>query len=189
MQAAAKHFPNIDALVIGASAGGTNALMRLLPQLPENLPFPLFVVLHQKATGAHYLCHLLSSVCNIPIHDAEDKMRTEAGHLYVAPPDYHMLIESADSIALSLDEPVHCCRPSIDMLFESAADIFRSRLMGVIMTGMGCDGADGLLEIHQAGGICAVQDPGIAEFPYMPDAALIKVPSALRFSPDSFGEV
>ncbi|MFQ5519164.1 MAG: chemotaxis protein CheB [Mariprofundus sp.] len=189
MQAAAKHFPNIDALVIGASAGGINALMRLLPQLPENLPFPLFVVLHQKATGAHYLCHLLSSACNIPIHDAEDKMRTEAGHLYVAPPDYHMLIESADSIALSLDEPVHCCRPSIDMLFESAADIFRSRLMGVIMTGMGCDGADGLLEIHQAGGICAVQDPGIAEFPSMPDAALIKVPTALRFSPGSFGEV
>jgi len=178
--------PNIDALVMGASAGGVKLLSTLLPQLPEQLPFPVFIVVHQKAGGTHYLGSILNDHCRLPVHEAEDKMTIEPGHVYLAPADYHLLIETPDAIALSCDEPVHCCRPSVDMLFESAADVFQARLLGIILTGMGCDGAAGLKAIHQAGGLCAVQDPTIAAFPSMPEAAIASVPDAQIINPDIF---
>jgi len=120
--------------------------------------------------------------------EAEDKMRIRSGYLYVAPPDYHLLIESPHHIALSVDEPVHYCRPSVDMLFESAAAVFKSHVIGIIMTGMGHDGAQGLLDIHQTGGLCAVQDPATAAYASMPESALSNVPDAQVFSPETFGE-
>ncbi|MDX8391140.1 MAG: chemotaxis protein CheB [Mariprofundaceae bacterium] len=183
----AENHTDIRAMVIGISAGGVQVLSKIMPQLPEKTPFPIFLVEHTKASGKHYLCDILNEVCALPVCEAEDKMRIEPGHVYLAPPDYHLLIESSDSIALSMDNPVHYCRPSIDMLFESAADVFRSHVLGIVCTGMGRDGADGLLEIHQAGGVCAVEDPATAEYPFMPQAALASVPDAQRISPDKFG--
>lgn len=177
---------NIKALVLGASAGGLKVLATILPQLPEHLPFAVFLVQHQKATGKHYLSSVLSDLSPLPVHEAEDKMTIKAGHLYVAPADYHLLIESPHQLALSLDEPVHYCRPSVDMLFESAADVFRSHVIGIILSGMGCDGAEGLKEIHQAGGLCAIQDPNTAAYPSMPESALVKVPDAQSMIPESF---
>ncbi len=168
----------IQALVIGASAGGMQVLTTILPQLPRDLPIAVFIVQHQKADGKHYLCSILKERCALPVHEAEDKMPIKAGHVYLAPPSYHLLIESVSEIALSLDEPVHCCRPSIDMLFESAADVFNRHLMAIVLTGMGRDGAEGLQEIDQAGGLCAVQDPNLAEYPAMPKSALANVPHA-----------
>ena len=178
---------NIEALVLGASAGGLHVLTTILPQLPEHLPLAVFLVQHQKTTGKHYLSSVLNDLSALPVHEAEDKMAIKSGHLYVAPADYHLLIESAHHIALSMDEPVHCCRPSVDMLFESAADVFRSHLIGIILSGMGRDGAEGLKEIHQAGGICAIQDPTTAAYPSMPESALNKVPNAQTITPESFG--
>jgi len=181
------HHHAIDAIVIGASAGGMQLLLTMLPQLPATLPVPIFLVTHQKATGKHHLCSILKACCPLHVKEAEDKMRIEAGHLYIAPANYHLLIESPHQIALSMDEAVHFCRPSVDILFESAADIFQSRLLGIILTGMGRDGADGLLAIHQTGGICAVQDPKTAAFASMPEAAQKNVPNAQTFSPNNFG--
>jgi len=178
----------IDALVIGASSGGLQVLLTILPQLSENTPFAIFIVTHQKSGGKHYLRDLLAEVCPLPTHEAEDKMQIIPGHVYIAPAGYHMLIESVDELALSMDERVHSCRPSIDVLFESAADIFRNRAMAIVLTGMGCDGADGLLDIHQAGGLCAVQDLETAEFPSMPESALRNVPDAQLLRPEKFGE-
>jgi len=177
----------IRALVIGASSGGLKVLIKILPQLPKKLDFPVFIVTHQKESGKHYLADILDDICPFAVHEVEDKMRFLAGHIYVAPSGYHMLIESADEIALSMDERLHACRPSVDVLFASAADEFGAGVMGVLLTGMGCDGADGLLDIYKAGGICVVQDPHQAEFPSMPEAAIGKVPNVKTFSVEKFG--
>jgi len=176
----------IDAMVIGASAGGLNVLLTMLAQLSEQITFPVFIVLHQKESGNHYLADILDDICPLNVHEVEDKMKVFPGHVYVAPPGYHMLVESVEEIALSMDEPVHYCRPSVDVLFESAADVFGAGVMGVVLTGMGCDGAEGLLEIYRVGGLCAVQEPDRAAFPSMPKEAVSKVPEALHFSPDTF---
>jgi len=182
-----KQSSSIRALVIGASSGGLKVLMEILPQLPKQFDFPVFIVTHQKDSGKHYLTDILDDICPLTVHEAEDKMSFLAGHIYVAPSGYHLLIESVNEIALSMDEPLHACRPSVDVLFASAVDEFGSGVMGVLLTGMGCDGADGLLEIHKAGGVCAVQDPHQAEFASMPEAAISKVPSAEIFSVEMFG--
>jgi len=173
-----------QALVIGTSAGGMQVLVRILPQLPEELSIAVFIVQHQKADGKHYLCSILNELCPLPVLEAEDKMPIQAGHVYIAPPGYHLLIESHTIIALSLDEPVHCCRPSIDMLFESAADVFHKHLIALVLTGMGCDGAEGLKEVDQAGGLCAVQTPNLAAYDSMPAAALANVPHAQCIDPE-----
>jgi len=180
--------PQTDALVIGISAGGLKLLSTILPQVPAHLPFPIFLLEHQKASGKHYLCSILNNLCPLPVLEAEDKMRFKPGHVYVAPAGYHLLIESPHHLALSLDEPVHSCRPSIDVLFESAADVFGSHLIGIILTGMGHDGANGLKAIHQAGGLCAVQNPDTAAYPSMPESALAMVPDAQHIIPESFGD-
>jgi len=178
----------VDAIVMGASAGGMHVLSTILPQLPETLPFPIFLVEHQKPTGHHYLSALLNGLCPLTVVEAEDKMPIRPSHLYVAPPDYHLLIESPHHMALSVDEPVHFCRPSVDILFESAAAVFKSHVTGIILTGMGHDGAQGLLEIHQTGGLCAVQDPASAAYTSMPESALKHVPDAQLFFPETFGD-
>jgi two-component system chemotaxis response regulator CheB len=105
------------------------------------------------------------------VHDAEDKHEIVAGHVYLAPPDYHLLIEH-DGFALSVDDAVQHSRPSIDVLFESAADVFRDRLVGVVLTGANEDGAHGLARIKRVGGYTVVQNPVEAERPEMPRAAL-----------------
>jgi len=177
---------NIRALLMGASAGGLQVLTTILAQLPKHLPFAIFIVQHQKANGKHYLCSILKEYCPLPVIEAEDKMPIQAAHVYLAPPGYHLLIESTHAIALSLDDPVHCCRPSIDMLFESAADVFTSHLIAVVLTGMGHDGAEGLNEIDRAGGLCAVQKPDTADYPSMPTSALQHVPHAQQIDPKHF---
>jgi len=177
---------SMKALAIGISAGGMQVLSTIMKQLPNNLPIAIFIVQHQKSDGKHYLCSILNELCPLPILEAEDKMPIQAGHVYIAPPGYHLLIESPTTIALSLDEPVHCCRPSIDMLFESAADVFGSHLIATIWTGMGCDGAEGLKEVDQANGLCAVQTPALAEYDSMPTAALANVPHAQCIDPEHF---
>jgi two-component system chemotaxis response regulator CheB len=162
----------IDAIVIGASAGGVEALSVLLPGLPSALKPPVIIVLHLPRERPSLLTEIFARKCALQVKEAEDKMRVEPGTVYFAPPDYHLLLDEGPQFALSIDELVHFSRPSIDVLFESAADIYAERLMGIILTGANDDGAAGLAAVHRAGGVTLVQEPGSAQVPMMALSAL-----------------
>jgi two-component system, chemotaxis family, protein-glutamate methylesterase/glutaminase len=162
----------VDAIVIGASAGGIDALSILFPALPAGLAAPVFVVLHLPRERPSLLVEIFQPKCALPMHEAEDKEPVEAGTVYFAPPDYHLLVDDGPQISLSADEPVHYSRPSIDVLFESAADCYGDRLLAVVLTGANEDGAAGVAAVQRAGGITLVQCPDSAQSPLMPEAAL-----------------
>lgn len=161
-----------DAIVIGASAGGFAALTEVLPQLPVGLPQAVAVVQHLPPDGGEYMVEFLKGRCALPVKVAEDKEAVAPGVIYVAPAQYHLLIERDRRFALSVDEKVNYSRPSIDVLFESAARAYGPRLIGVVLTGANADGAAGLAAIKARGGLAIVQDPATAEVAYMPQAAL-----------------
>ena len=162
----------VDAIVIGASAGGVEALMRILTAFTPRLSVPVFVVIHLPRDRPSLLAKIFSVHCSVPVREAEDKMPAEPGTLYFAPPDYHLLLERGPSLALSADEAVNYSRPSIDVLFESAIDVYGARVAGVVLTGANHDGAAGLAAIGRAGGVTIVQDPETALAKAMPTAAL-----------------
>jgi two-component system chemotaxis response regulator CheB len=169
----------IEALVIGASAGGVEALCQLVPALAE-APFPVVVVLHLPADSRSLVPELLGARTRLRAKEAEPWEPLAAGVLYLAPPGYHLSIEADRSFALSTEEPVHFSRPSIDVLFDSAAGVYRHALLGVLLTGANADGAAGLARIQQAGGFTLVEDPATAKVPEMPLAALrLRAPDAL----------
>ena len=199
----------VDAIVIGASAGGVEALSALLPALPASLEAPVFIVLHLPRERPSLLAEIFSAKCALPVREADDKEPVEAGTVYFAPTDYHLMVDrlhqpwlaaptsvgtvgaidrlgvastarsgSADptwQIALSTDEPVHYSRPSIDVLFESAAEAYRDRLLAIVLTGANQDGAEGLAAVHAARGITVVQSPDEAQSPLMPASAIKRV--------------
>jgi two-component system chemotaxis response regulator CheB len=167
----------IDAVVIGASAGGVEALSEILPALPASLRPALLIVLHLPRERPSLLVEIFASRCALPVREADDKEPVEPGTVYFAPPDYHMLVEKSRQIALSTDEPVHYSRPSIDVLFESAADVYADRLLGIILTGANADGAAGLHAVHRAGGVTVVQRPDSARVPLMVVSALQRNPA------------
>lgn len=165
----------IDAIALGASAGGVEALMVLLSALPPGLRASLFAVLHLPRDRASLLVEIFTPRCALPVREAIDKEPVAPGTVYVAPPDYHLLLDDGPMLRLSIDEPVHHSRPSIDVLFESAAEVYRDRLMGIILTGGNVDGASGLLAVQRAGGITVVQQPDTALAAMMPASALQRV--------------
>ena len=169
---------NVDAVVIGASAGGVEALSVLLPALPAGLPMPVFVVLHLPRERPSLLVEIFQPKCALPVREAEDKEPVEAGVVYIAPPDYHLLVDTGPRISLSADEPVHFSRPSIDVLFESAADIYGARLLAIVLTGANEDGAAGAAAVEQAGGKVLVQHPDSAQSSLMPAATIKRVGAA-----------
>jgi len=161
-------------IVVGASFGGFDALKTVLATLPAGFPVPLAVVQHQSAPG-NGLASLLQRYSAIVVVDAEDKAEMLPGVAYLAPPGYHLLIERG-SLALSVDPPIQYARPSIDVLFESAADVYGPEVIGVILTGTGRDGAAGLTRIKRRGGLAIVQDPATAKRAAMPEAAIASTP-------------
>jgi two-component system, chemotaxis family, protein-glutamate methylesterase/glutaminase len=167
----------IDAVVMGASAGGVEALGVLLPALPASFRPALLIVQHLPRERPSLLVDIFRRRCAVPVREAEDKEPVEPGTVYFAPPDYHMLVEKSRQIALSTDEPLNYSRPSIDVLFESAADAYGKRLLGIILTGANDDGAEGLNAVHRAGGLTAVQQPDSAAVPLMVVSALKRGPA------------
>ena len=161
-------------VVIGTSAGGLKALERVLGGLPPEFPVPIVAVQHRSRESEAF-ASVMQSLVKLPVDEAEDKEPLAAPHVYVAPPDYHLLLEPG-RLALSTDDPVSFSRPSIDVLFESAADVYGKGLLGIILTGWNEDGADGLEAVHRAGGLTIVQNPDTAEAPVMPQAALARTP-------------
>lgn len=166
------------AVVIGASSGALEALSVILPELPENYAVPILIVVHLPPDKDSLLAELFAAKCRLKVHEAEDKEPLEPGTVYVAPPGYHLLVEQDKTLSLSSEEEVHFSRPSIDVLFESAADAYGSGLVGIILTGANDDGAAGLQAVAAEGGTAIVQQPSQAFFPEMPEAALAACPSA-----------
>jgi two-component system chemotaxis response regulator CheB len=170
------------AVVIGASAGALEALSAILPRLPSEYERPIMIVVHVPPYRQSVLVDLFASKCRLAVKEAEDKESIRAGNIYFAPPDYHLLVEKHKSLSLSSDEPVLFSRPSIDVLFESAADAYGPDLIGVLLTGANQDGANGIRSIADAGGVTIVQNPDGAFASEMPQAALAARPDALVLS-------
>lgn len=168
-----KNNPALRAVVIGASAGGLNALKAILSPLPKTFFLPIIIVQHIHPEGTSFV-DALSVRCSLKIREAIDKDKLTQGVVYLAPPDYHLLVEDEETLTLSTDERVNYARPSIDVLFESASDVFKERLIGIVLTGANNDGAQGLKYVKGNGGIAVVQDPKTAEMPTMPQAAITK---------------
>ena len=164
----------VHAVVVGASAGGVEALLALLPQLPAGYGVPIVVVLHQAEDRDSTLADVFASRAAMRVRQAGDKEPMEPGTLYFAPPGYHLLLERDRSFALSCDAPLNFSRPSIDVLFESACDALAPHLAAVLLTGANSDGADGLACIGKAGGLTIVQDPAEAPSNDMPLAAIAR---------------
>ena len=162
-----------EVIAIGASLGGLDALVRVLEPLPKDLPVPIAIVQHRRADGDSRLAELLSSRTGIRVVEAEAQAEVAPGKVYLAPSDYHLLIEG-DTFELSLDPPVNFARPSIDVLFESLADSGRAAI-GVLLTGSSVDGAAGIARLAQRDAITIVQDPADAESPIAPQAALLRM--------------
>ena len=162
----------IDGVVMGASAGGVEALSMILPALPADTRAAVFVVLHLPRDRPSLLVEIFARKCRLRVREAEDEQPVEPGTVYFAPSNYHVLLEHGPRLALSVDEPVHHSRPSVDVLFESAADVYGDRLLGVLLSGANEDGAQGLAVIRRAGGITVAQEPATANSPQMVTAAL-----------------
>jgi two-component system, chemotaxis family, protein-glutamate methylesterase/glutaminase len=166
-----------ELIVVGTSWGGLAALGRLLDHLPDELDLPIVIAQHRgPGTLERALETSLQRRVERPVREVEDKDPIERGHVYLAPADYHLLVEHG-SFALSVDERVRHARPSIDVLFESAADAYGAAVIGVVLTGANEDGAAGLARIKERGGAAIVQDPTTAEAPVMPGAAIAAAPA------------
>ena len=162
-------------VVVGSSAGGLRALERVLGALPATFPVPIVAVQHRSRESSDAYAQVIGMSTKLPVRDAEDNVPLVAPGVYVGPPDYHVLLEPG-RLALSVDEPVAYSRPSIDVLFESAADAYGANVVAVLLTGANADGARGLARIKEAGGFAIVQDPHTAESPEMPAAAIANAP-------------
>lgn len=161
-----------ETIVIGVSAGGFEALKIVLSQLPNGFVIPIIIVQHRARGTDDFLCKYLAGFCSLQVKEAEEKESVSAGYVYVAPPDYHLLVEMDRTLSLSVDPPVNYSRPSIDVLFETAAEVYKERLIGVVMTGANNDGSMGLEKIKRSGGLTVVQDPKTAAVSQMPLGAI-----------------
>lgn len=167
-----KGIKRYKAIVIGTSAGGLHVLTSILQKLPADYPIPILVVQHRVKDQKSLLEEVLQSKTSIKIKQADEKEAIHGGCVYIAPPDYHLLVESDMTLSLSSDELVRYSRPAIDVLFESAAVVFREALVGIVLTGASNDGTAGIEAIANSGGLTIAQDPDEAEYPYMPKAAV-----------------
>jgi two-component system chemotaxis response regulator CheB len=163
---------HVQAIVAGGSAGALDALATILAELPEGFPLPIALVLHLPPARRSYVPEVLGKRCALTVKEADDKEPFSPSTVYVAPPNYHLLIEKTFTLALSVDDPVHFSRPAIDVLFESAADAYGPGVLGLLLTGASEDGARGLARIERAGGTTVVQSPATSQVATMPEAAL-----------------
>ncbi|KIK89454.1 chemotaxis protein CheB [Pseudomonas sp. W15Feb9B] len=165
-------LPRVEAIVVGASAGGVEALLTLLVPLRQGYVLPIIVVLHLPEERRSQLAEVFARRLMLPVEEATDKQDIAPGTVYFATPGYHLSVEQDRSLSLSLEDRVHHSRPAIDYLFESAADAYGATLAAVLLTGANHDGARGLAQVKRRGGLTIVQDPQDAQVATMPLAAL-----------------
>lgn len=160
------------AVVIGASAGGIHAIKAIIMALPGNFRLPVIIVQHLSPFSDSYWITMMNGMSQLVVKEADEKEKIVKGNIYIAPPNYHLLIERDETFSLTVDPKVNYARPSIDVLFESAADAYGNQLIGVILTGANSDGANGLRRIKECGGLTMAQDPDTAESATMPASAI-----------------
>ncbi|MDQ6469710.1 chemotaxis protein CheB [Flavobacterium sp. LHD-80] len=168
-----KIISDCKVVIIGGSAGSLNALMMILPELIKLNDFAIVIVLHRKSTDDQTLEDLITLKANIKVKPVEDKTPLLPGFIYIAPSNYHLLFEKEGIFALDTSEKINYSRPSIDVSFESASEIYGSSLIGILLSGSNADGTEGLKAIKAAGGKIAVQNPLSAEMPFMPNNAIL----------------
>ncbi|MEX0596647.1 MAG: chemotaxis protein CheB [Bacteroidia bacterium] len=161
-----------EAIVIGVSSGGMNAMKVIFSLLPADFKLPIIIVQHIGARSENQWIELLNQRSCLIIKEADEKEKIEQGTVYIAPANYHLLIEKNKTFSLTIDERVNYARPSIDVLFESAAESYHKALIGIVLTGSNHDGTNGIKRIQECGGLCIVQDPATAESSYMPASAI-----------------
>jgi len=161
-----------EAVVIGVSSGGLNAMKIIFSHLPKEFSIPIIIVQHIGAHSENLWIQLLNNKSNLVLKEADEKEEIEKGKVYIAPANYHLLIERNKTFSLSIDERVNYARPSIDVLFESAAEAYKDKLIGIILTGSNNDGTKGLKRIKEMSGLTIVQDPKTAESYFMPASAI-----------------
>jgi two-component system chemotaxis response regulator CheB len=167
-------LPVVSAIVVGASAGGVEALLSIFSGLRAGFRLPILTVLHVPDERRSQLAQVFQARLPIPVKEADDKESIAPGTLYFAAPGYHLSVESDFTLSMSQEEKVFHSRPSIDILFDSAAQAYGPHLAGVLLTGANSDGAMGLLQIRSCGGMTVIQDPNQAQARAMPEAALAR---------------
>jgi two-component system chemotaxis response regulator CheB len=178
-----------EAIVIGVSSGGLKALKIIFSALPSNFAVPVIVVQHIGPRSENSWIKLLNDSCIIPIKEADEKEKVGTRSIYVAPSNYHLMIEKDKTFSLTIDERVNFARPSIDVLFESAAEAYKEKLIGIILTGANNDGTKGVKRIKECGGIVIIQDPETAESSYMPASAIAAVQPDYIQALDQIGDL
>lgn len=168
-----KVISNCKVVIIGGSAGSLHVLMNILPNLPKLNSFALVIVLHRKSSDDLTLEELLKVKSEIPVKIIEDKIPFLPGFLYVVPSNYHLLFEKNDTLALDTSEKVNYSRPSIDVSFESAAEVYGRNMVGILLSGSNADGTEGVKAIQKSGGLIIIQNPESAEMPFMPKNAIL----------------
>jgi two-component system chemotaxis response regulator CheB len=166
------HKKRYEAIVIGSSAGGLNALKTIFRGLSKRFNIPVIIVQHISPDAENYLIQILHDLRKLKVKEADEKERPVPGVAYLAPPNYHLLLEADRTFTLTIDERVNYARPSIDVLFETAAEAYKDTLIGIILTGANNDGSQGLKKIKDFGGLTIVQDPETAEVESMPRTAI-----------------
>ena len=161
-----------EAIVIGVSSGGMKAMKIMFSHLPKGFKTPIIIVQHISAHSDSQWIQLLNDTYTVDIKEADEKEKIENGKVYFAPPNYHLLIEKNRTFSLTIDKRVNYARPSIDVLFESAAEAYKNKVIGIILTGSNSDGTNGIKRIQECGGLAIVQDPKTAEAAYMPISAI-----------------
>ena len=173
-----------EALIIGGSAGSLEVLLKILPDIDVEISFPIIIVLHRKSGKDSMLTDLLSSKTKLSVKELQEKEKINPGTIYIAPPNYHLLIENNKTFSLDASEKINFSRPSIDVAFESAAEIYKEHLVGLLLSGANSDGTIGLKKIKRNGGSVLVQNPKSAIVAYMPESAIQNVAVDRVLNPD-----
>lgn len=177
-----------EVLIIGGSAGSLEVLLKVLPGLRNDLDFAIILVLHRKSGKDSMLTDLLSAKTKLKVKELEEKEDIQPGFVYIVPPSYHLLIENDHTFSLDASEKVNYSRPSIDVTFESAAEVYGEHLVGLLLSGSNSDGAMGLKKIHENGGTVVVQNPNSANVPFMPQFAMETVIPDELLDPEMMAE-
>ena len=169
-----KVITNCKVVIIGGSAGSLSVLLQILPQIPKLNDFAIVIVVHRKSTDDQTLEDLLKLKSRIKVKPVEDKVPLTPGFVYIAPSNYHLLFEKNQTLSLDTSEKINYSRPSIDVSFESAAEVYGESLVAILLSGSNSDGTNGLKLVKDFGGTIVVQNPVSAEMPFMPNNAILK---------------